>query len=174
MSIINELLTVKLKSIPRLSFRDFAQKRGRRSWINRNLFIPAPPALYIQDIIPFKAGIIRLYTLPVSAGTGNFLDSDDYIEVDRDNTIPKKADFGVKISGDSMEPRFTNGQTVWIEQTSSLEDGEIGIFLLDGNAYCKKLQNNKKGIFLVSLNKKYNPIPIKEYDSLKIFGRVVL
>ena len=34
--------------------------------------------------------------------------------------------------------------------------------------------NNKKGIFLVSLNKKYNPIPIKEYDSLKIFGRVVL
>lgn len=125
-------------------------------------------------VIPFKAGIIRLYTLPVSAGTGNFLDSDDYIEVDRDNTIPKKADFGVKISGDSMEPRFTNGQTVWIEQTSSLEDGEIGIFLLDGNAYCKKLQNNKKGIFLVSLNEKYNPIPIKEYDSLKIFGRVVL
>lgn len=124
-------------------------------------------------IIPLTSGIIRLYTMPVSAGTGNFLDSDDYIEMDRTDAIPTKADFGVKISGDSMEPRFQNGQTVWIEQTSSLENGEIGIFLLDGNAYCKKLQNNKKGIFLISLNKKYSPIPVDEYSSLKIFGRVL-
>lgn len=100
--------------------------------------------------------------MPVSAGTGNFLDGDDYDEVERTASIPEEADFGVKISGNSMMPEYTDGQTVWIEQTEMLDDGEIGIFLLDGNAYCKKLQNNKKGTFLVSLNKNYQPIPITE------------
>lgn len=117
--------------------------------------------------------LIRLYNMPVSAGTGNFLDGDDYDEVERTASIPEGADFGVKISGNSMMPEYTDGQTVWIEQTEMLDDGEIGIFLLDGNAYCKKLQNNKKGTFLVSLNKDYQPIPITENSNLKIFGRVL-
>lgn len=119
------------------------------------------------------ANLIRLYNMPVSAGTGNFLDSEDYEEVEKDATIPAEATFGVKISGDSMMPEYTDGQTVWIQQTEVLNDGEIGIFLLDGNAYCKKLQNNKKGTFLISLNKKYNPIPITENSSFKTFGRVL-
>ena len=54
-----------------------------------------------------------------------------------------------------------------------LEDGEIGIFYLDGNAYVKKFQNNRKGTYLISLNKKYDPIPVTENSSFKIFGRVL-
>ena len=45
------------------------------------------------------------------------------------------------------------------------------IFLF--NAYVKKFQNNKKGAYLVSLNKKYAPMPITENSSFKIFGRVL-
>ena len=62
---------------------------------------------------------------------------------------------------------------IWIEQTEQLEDGEIGIFYLDGNAYVKKFQNNENGTYLVSLNKKYDPIPVTENNSFKIFGRVL-
>jgi len=127
----------------------------------------------IVPIIPIRSNIIKLYDMPVSAGTGNFLDSDDYTEYERDTSIPADADFGVRISGDSMMPRYVTGQTVWIQQAEVLNDGEIGIFLLDGNAYCKKLQNNKKGIFLISLNEKYPPIPITECSELKTFGRVL-
>lgn len=116
---------------------------------------------------------IRLYEMPVSAGTGNFLDSEEYTEIERDASIPEAADFGVRISGDSMMPQYTSGQTVWIEQADTIADGEIGIFLLDGNAYCKKLQNNKKGTFLISLNENYKPIPITENSDLKTFGRVL-
>lgn len=72
-----------------------------------------------------------------------------------------------------MEPRYHNEELIWIEQTEQLEDGEIGIFYLDGNAYVKKFQNNENGIYLVSLNKKYNPIPITENNTFKIFGRVL-
>ena len=124
-------------------------------------------------IMSIRPEYIRLFAMPVSAGTGNFLDGYDYEEIEKTDDIPRNADFGVKISGDSMLPRYQNGQTIWIEQTEELKDGEIGIFLLDGNAYCKKLQNNKKGTFLISLNPKYDPIPITEYSMLKVFGKVL-
>ncbi len=87
--------------------------------------------------------------------------------------VPANADFGIRISGDSMEPQFINGQIVWVHQQETLSTGEIGIFCLDGNAYCKKLKDDAEGLFLISLNIKYEPIKIKETDSFKIFGKVV-
>lgn len=66
-----------------------------------------------------------------------------------------------------------NKDLIWIEQTACLDDGEIGIFYLDGNAYVKKFQNNRLGTYLISLNKKYDPIPVTENSSFKIFGRVL-
>ena len=50
---------------------------------------------------------------------------------------------------------------------------EIGIFSLNGDAYIKKLQNDKDGIFLISLNEKYAPIKVSENDRLDIFGKVL-
>lgn len=81
--------------------------------------------------------------------------------------------FGIRISGDSMEPQFINGQIVWVHQQESLSTGEIGIFYLNGNAYCKKLIDDADGLFLVSLNTKYEPIPVTETASFKVFGKVV-
>lgn len=125
------------------------------------------------DIIPIH--ILRerkVFYTTVSAGTGSFLDGEDY-EMYTSPDIPEEASFGVYVSGDSMEPRYHNEELIWIEQTEQLEDGEIGIFYLDGNAYVKKFQNNENGTYLVSLNKKYDPIPITENNSFKIFGRVL-
>ena len=85
--------------------------------------------------------------------------------------MPKKTTFGVKISGNSMEPRYLDRQIVWIQKTEELVDGEIGIFLLNGNAYCKKFQNNSKGLSLISLNPEYAPIKISEGDQFHIFSR---
>ena len=126
------------------------------------------------DIIPIH--ILRerkVFYTTVSAGTGSFLDGEDY-EMYTSPDIPEEASFGVYVSGDSMEPRYHNEELIWIEQTEQLEDGEIGIFYLDGNAYVKKFQNNENGTYLVSLNKKYDPIPVTENNSFKIFGRVLL
>lgn len=114
----------------------------------------------------------KVFYTTVSAGTGSFLDGEDY-EMYTSPDIPEEASFGVYVSGDSMEPRYHNEELIWIEQTEQLEDGEIGIFYLDGNAYVKKFQNNGNGTYLVSLNKKYDPIPVTENNSFKIFGRVL-
>ena len=87
--------------------------------------------------------------------------------------LPEDTTFGVRISGDSMEPEFHDGQIAWILQQESVANGEIGIFALNGEAYIKKLQNDKDGIFLISLNEKYAPIKVSENDRLDIFGKVL-
>ncbi len=117
---------------------------------------------------------IKLYTLGVSAGTGNFLDDDDFEEMETDEFIPTGADFAVHITGDSMMPMFRDRQIIFVHSQNTLEDGEIGIFSLDGNAYCKKLMRNKKGTALISLNKKYRPIPVTENSTCAILGKVLV
>ena len=123
-------------------------------------------------IIPFCRKI-RLFDIPASAGVGNFLDGDNFTEIEVGEEVPETADFGIRISGDSMEPRFVNGQIVWVQKQDTLNNGEIGIFFLDGNAYCKKLQDDEKGLYLISLNSTYEPIAINENQTFKIFGKVV-
>ena len=66
-----------------------------------------------------------------------------------------------------------DGQIAWVLQQESVANGEIGIFALNGEAYIKKLQNDKDGIFLISLNEKYAPIKVSENDRLDIFGKVL-
>ena len=123
-------------------------------------------------IIPFRR-TIRLFDIPASAGVGNFLAEDNFSEIEVGEEVPEAADFGIRISGDSMEPRFVNGQIVWVQKQDILSNGEIGIFFLDGNAYCKKLQDDENGLYLVSLNSTYEPIPITENQTFRIFGKVV-
>lgn len=116
---------------------------------------------------------IKQFRLMASAGTGNFLDSDDYDLIEVGDEVPASADFGIKLSGDSMEPKYVNHQVVWVRKQSTLLNGEIGIFSLNEHAYCKKLQNTTEGTFLVSLNSKYEPIKITDTDEFTIFGKVV-
>lgn len=112
---------------------------------------------------------LPLYDAYVSAGTGQYIDDCDYIMIETPDTVPKEADYGVYISGDSMEPRIKDHSVIWVQSTQEIRIGDIGIFYLDGETYCKVLGNNE----LISINKKYKPIPLNEASSFKILGRVV-
>lgn len=116
---------------------------------------------------------LPLYDLPVSAGTGKYLDESTCEMVPVGTEVSMEADFGVRISGDSMEPRFIDGQIVWIHQQDLLEDGDIGVFSYEGNGYCKKISIEDTGINLISLNPHYKPIKISKNDELHCFGKVV-
>ena len=72
-----------------------------------------------------------------------------------------------------MEPQFEDGQIAWVLQQDTLENGDIGIFSLNGDAYIKKLKDDERGVFLISFNKKYTPILIGSDDRLDIFGKVI-
>ena len=116
---------------------------------------------------------LPLYSLAVSAGTGQFLDSDDYELVNVGDEVPVNANFGVRICGDSMSPRFADGQIVWVRQQQTIGQGEIGIFLYNGDAYCKKLGTEDGLPALISLNSAYPPLIINENCDFRVFGKVV-
>ncbi len=118
--------------------------------------------------------VLPLYTLAVSAGTGQFLDSDDFESVIVGADVPDAADYGVRVAGNSMEPRYLDGQTVWVQYRRTLRSGEIGIFLYDGNAYLKQLIVDDRGVRLHSLNPDYGDIAVRSPGDLRILGRVVM
>ena len=72
-----------------------------------------------------------------------------------------------------MEPTLYDGDLLWVHQQPTLENGEIGIFYLDGNAYVKEYRYTDEGTFLISHNKKYPPIKVTEDNESKIYGKVV-
>ena len=110
------------------------------------------------------------YTLPASAGTGNFLDSEFAEELlVPENAEAEQADFVISVGGDSMEPTYHDGDKVFIEKCDSVDIGEVGIFVVNGEAYIKELGNHK----LISYNEKYKPIPLTENDSVYCCGRVI-
>ena len=116
---------------------------------------------------------LPLYSLAVSAGTGQFLDGEDYEMVEVGAEVPDGANFGVRVAGDSMEPEFHDGQTVWVRQQRSLMTGEIGIFLYDGSAYLKQLVALEHSMALHSLNPAYSDIVISPELPLRVLGKVV-
>lgn len=127
----------------------------------------------IQQPEPAKPRLLPLYSLAVSAGTGQFLDSEDYDMTEVGPEVPAGANFGVRVAGDSMEPRFHDGQTVWVSQQHSLMTGEIGIFLYDGCAYLKQLVAGDGYLALHSLNPAYEDIKISPALPLRVLGKVL-
>lgn len=115
---------------------------------------------------------INCYDLSVSAGTGEPWVDAAYktrLEIPGE-MVPDKANFCVRVNGDSMEPAYKDGDIVFVERVEDgVKMGEIGIFFLNGDGYIKRLGDHE----LISLNPKYGPIPIKEYDTLWCQGRAL-
>jgi transcriptional regulator with XRE-family HTH domain len=136
------------------------------SFLKRDSYFTEHEGLTVEE---HKVKYLNLYDLPASAGTGNFLDGDSFELMERDETVPDNADLAIRISGNSMEPRFIDEQIVFVKKQNFLEVGEVGIFALDGEAYIKK-----RGLTeLISFNPDYPPIPLNEFSNLHIFGKVV-
>ena len=86
--------------------------------------------------------------------------------------------FGLRISGDSMNPRMFSGDVVIVRQQEDVESGQIAIVAVNGEeATCKKVEKHSNGIMLVPLNKAYEErfYTNEEIMSLpvRILGRVM-
>ena len=127
--------------------------------------------------------MMRSVSIPVYArvAAGIPLEASEEI-VDREE-IPKKWTefgeyYGLRIRGDSMQPRIEEGDVVIVRKQSTADDGQTVIALVNGNdAVCKKLKVYKDGIALVSNNPIYPPMYFSTSDTqdipVRIIGRVV-
>ncbi len=113
---------------------------------------------------------ISLYDMSVSAGRGMYLDSDTAEEINIPDTAKTQtADYALRIRGDSMEPKYHNGDILLIQDCDSVEAGELGIFVLDGEGYFKQFGGDR----LISLNPEYGDIMLKDFTSAECYGKVV-
>lgn len=106
----------------------------------------------------------------VSAGIGEELfDYEQWDTVDVIETpVSRKADFMLIVDGESMSPKFHDGDHVLVRQQPAVELGQIGIFYVDGKGYIKKYD----GDYLISLNPDYDDIYIVNKE-LRCFGLVL-
>lgn len=83
--------------------------------------------------------------------------------------------YGLRIHGNSMEPKISDGDIVIVQKQDYADDGDIVIALVnDTETVCKRLQRYHDGISLVSINPTYSPMffPSVEPDAVKVIGRV--
>lgn len=124
------------------------------------------PARSFSD---FSKKTVLLYDLPVSAGPGVYLDDSTATEITiPDNEKTAATSFALRISGNSMEPKYHDGDILLVEDTESVEIGELGVFILDGNGYFKKYGGDR----LISLNPEYGDILLRDYAEAVCCGRV--
>lgn len=78
------------------------------------------------------------YDFPVSAGTGEFLDSRTAVIAELSEEPPRGTDYILRIAGDSMEPIYHDGEYVYVNSTDCVNYGDVGIFIAEGNVYMKE------------------------------------
>ena len=154
---------------------------------------------YLESLPAYRRHPVRTGTtvemnvslLPASAGFGEALDS-NLFEQQRFPafSVPAGADFGVRVSGDSMEPVLHDGQYAWVAECSRLNPGEIGLFVVDGEGFIKVYEEREpegdeaeaftdsEGVrhpqaVLVSCNPEYAPRKIAGGTAFRIVGRVL-
>lgn len=168
-----EMVTLVLDK-ERERLRSASYGEGERTVSPAASFVQPAAKAKILRPAPAVTGLSRrnipLFDLPVSAGTGVFLDDTTAEEI----TIPENArtegaDFAVRISGHSMEPRFRDGDVLLVSDCDSVENGELGIFVLDGSGYFKVFGGDR----LISLNPEFGDIMLKDFTEISCCGKVI-
>ena len=136
------------------------------------------PKVIVLPKVHRSQGITELdvFDEPAAAGLGNPVElPPSHKERYPSDYVPHKTSFGVLISGTSMEPKIPNGATVFVQAAPVIDNGEIGIFVFDGQSYCKQLKRDEETqqVKLHSINPEYGDIEIPPFAELKVLGRVL-
>lgn len=85
------------------------------------------------------------------------------------------ADFALRCKGDSMAPKFLDGDIVLIRQQPVVENGQIAAVLIDNEATLKRVYVNKSDILLSPENLNYQPMVYvgEQMNSIRILGLAI-
>ena len=128
------------------------------------------------------ASTVQITTAPVlskvSAGMPMYSEENivDYIYLPAHEVKSGKEVFGLVVEGDSMNQEFKEGDIVIVEKDSVVENGEIGVVMVNGyNATLKQVKYVQDSIVLMpkSDNPAHDPQIYNKDDEVKIIGKVV-
>lgn len=115
----------------------------------------------------------------VSAGLGDYAGgypAEDYEMIPSSKILSGYEYFCLRVDGDSMEPELHNGDTVLIRCQSIVENGDIGVAIVDGErGLIKRIFVKHNQIELQPENESYSPEIFKGADTnrVRILGKVV-
>lgn len=126
-----------------------------------------------EEAAAYEARQVPLFG-KVAAGLPILATSDQFDLISVPSNI-MRADYALIVRGDSMEPNIIDGSMLFAHKQETLENGEIGIIMLDDAVTCKIFYKFNDRIELRSINQKYDPIIITDKDtvSIKIMGKVL-
>ncbi|EMY7924946.1 XRE family transcriptional regulator [Klebsiella aerogenes] len=183
-----EQFSERLKSIvPSGSGRDFAKKAGiGYSTVHNYLQAVSSPTLE-NLVLLAKAGGVSVEWLATGKESTKamsieqtekllkipFIDSDVFLLLDSgafpDLQEKAKSLAALRVSTDVMEPTFTIGSVLLVDQyQKQLKEGKVSVLHKEGNYLYKRVQIVPDGYNLSSDNNKYKPMIVKE-DSLSSF-----
>lgn len=93
-----------------------------------------------------------------------------------DKKYSQKEYFYLEVSGDSMSPKLDDGDLILVRKQSSIDSGEVGVFLIDGcDGVVKKVKYDTDYIELHSFNPYY---PVRRFEGediqrISVVGKVV-
>lgn len=104
-------------------------------------------------------------------------DVDEYIDVPAEFAKGGKKLFGLKVKGDSMYPKYLDGDIIVVREESDCESGQDCVVYVNGyDATLKKIIKKADHIILQPLNPEYEPIMYEYNDEehpVNIAGVVV-
>ena len=120
----------------------------------------------------FRISAMKPHLVPLigSVACGQPILAQESYEVYVDS--PSKADYALKVEGDSMEPQYLEGDIVYIRAQDDCDDGQVAVVLLDDSAALKHIYHVQNGLQLISNNPAYPPktVTVPEYDTIRILG----
>lgn len=135
-----------------------------------------------QNVVPFThpdlQPIGRTYKLPllgpVAAGQPINAAPEDGEEIELPYD-PGKADAALLVKGDSMTPRYLDGDVVLIRYQDDVDDGQIAAICIDDTVTLKKVYHIPNGVYLVSENPAHPPMTytMEEAANIHLVGLAV-
>lgn len=114
--------------------------------------------------------LLPAYWNKASAGEGYDLDTDECDELQiLLNERTRKADMIISVQGDSMEPRYHDGDKVLVRKQPEVELGQVGIFRVGTMGYIKERGPDR----LISINPNYEDVYIGEEEECVCIGKVM-
>jgi repressor LexA len=107
--------------------------------------------------------------VPAGSPVEAIAQAEDFLSVNED--IAKRANFVLRVKGDSMFPKIEDGDLVLVRATPSADEGDIVVayFPDEGEATVKKLRKRGRSAYLEAINPVYPPI---EGRAFSIVGTV--
>lgn len=98
----------------------------------------------------------------------------DYEEIPADWTKGGAEYFGLKVKGDSMYPRYEDGDVLILRKTDTCESGQDCAVMVNGDdATFKRVKRSEKGVMLVPINPEHDTTVYTNKEIMELPVRVI-